>query len=83
MGLVSANNLRPDVARHGPFYSLCQAVFYVVIFRHKQILESDNGMDQYSYCTVRLDITTVEPLIMDTRTPRLLQVTLFLSHFDT
>ena len=44
MGLVSANNLRPDVTRHGPFYSLCQAVFYIVVFRHKQILESDNGM---------------------------------------
>lgn len=28
-----------DVALHGPFYTVCQAVFYVVVFRHKQILE--------------------------------------------
>uniref|UniRef100_A0A803T5P8 RRN3 homolog, RNA polymerase I transcription factor n=1 Tax=Anolis carolinensis TaxID=28377 RepID=A0A803T5P8_ANOCA len=28
-----------DVALHGSFYAACQAVFYVVIFRHKQILD--------------------------------------------
>uniref|UniRef100_A0A8D0DI55 RRN3 homolog, RNA polymerase I transcription factor n=1 Tax=Salvator merianae TaxID=96440 RepID=A0A8D0DI55_SALMN len=30
-----------DVALHGPFYAACQAAFYVVIFRHKQILEGN------------------------------------------
>ncbi|KAJ6657590.1 hypothetical protein lerEdw1_002305, partial [Lerista edwardsae] len=30
-----------DVAVHGPFYTVCQAVFYMVIFRHKQIVEGD------------------------------------------
>ncbi|KAM6424420.1 RNA polymerase I-specific transcription initiation factor RRN3 isoform 1-T1 [Liasis olivaceus] len=30
-----------DVALHGPFYAACQAVFYVVIFRHKQILDGN------------------------------------------
>ncbi|XP_044289549.1 RNA polymerase I-specific transcription initiation factor RRN3 isoform X2 [Varanus komodoensis] len=30
-----------DVAIHGPFYTACQAVFYVLIFRHKQILEGN------------------------------------------
>ncbi|XP_059510162.1 RNA polymerase I-specific transcription initiation factor RRN3 isoform X1 [Stegostoma tigrinum] len=28
-----------DVALHGPFYSACQAVFYIFIFRYKQILD--------------------------------------------
>ncbi|KAM6155469.1 RNA polymerase I-specific transcription initiation factor RRN3 isoform 2-T2 [Rhynchocyon petersi] len=27
-----------DVALHGPFYSACQAVFYSIVFRHKQLL---------------------------------------------
>ncbi|XP_040449783.1 RNA polymerase I-specific transcription initiation factor RRN3 isoform X1 [Falco biarmicus] len=30
-----------DVAVHGPFYSTCQAVFYTLIFRHKQILDGN------------------------------------------
>ncbi|XP_060116855.1 RNA polymerase I-specific transcription initiation factor RRN3 [Heteronotia binoei] len=30
-----------DVALHGPFYAACQAVFYVVIFQHKQILDGN------------------------------------------
>ncbi|XP_066496826.1 RNA polymerase I-specific transcription initiation factor RRN3 [Tiliqua scincoides] len=30
-----------DIALHGPFYTVCQAVFYVIIFCHKQILEGD------------------------------------------
>uniref|UniRef100_A0A670YBU4 RRN3 homolog, RNA polymerase I transcription factor n=1 Tax=Pseudonaja textilis TaxID=8673 RepID=A0A670YBU4_PSETE len=30
-----------DVALHGPFYAACQAVFYIVIFRHKQILDGN------------------------------------------
>ncbi|XP_072275101.1 RNA polymerase I-specific transcription initiation factor RRN3 isoform X2 [Pyxicephalus adspersus] len=30
-----------DVSSHGPFYSVCQAVFYTVIFRHKQLLEGN------------------------------------------
>ncbi|XP_058013550.1 RNA polymerase I-specific transcription initiation factor RRN3 isoform X1 [Ahaetulla prasina] len=30
-----------DVALHGPFYAACQAVFYIVIFRHKQLLDGN------------------------------------------
>ncbi|NXS50274.1 RRN3 factor, partial [Balaeniceps rex] len=30
-----------DVALHGPFYSTCQAVFYTLIFRHKQLLDGN------------------------------------------
>ncbi|TWW69258.1 RNA polymerase I-specific transcription initiation factor RRN3 [Takifugu flavidus] len=28
-----------DINLHGPFYSTCQAVFYVLIFRHRALLE--------------------------------------------
>ncbi|XP_042294289.1 RNA polymerase I-specific transcription initiation factor RRN3 [Sceloporus undulatus] len=30
-----------DIALHSSFYAACQAVFYVVIFRHKQILDGN------------------------------------------
>ena len=48
MSLVSKDKLRADVSKHGPFYSLCQAMFYVFVFRHKQILETDGGMNQHT-----------------------------------
>ena len=35
---------RPDVVRHTPFYSLCQAVFYLFVFRHKGLLEMEGGV---------------------------------------
>ncbi|NXK05698.1 RRN3 factor, partial [Herpetotheres cachinnans] len=34
-------NVYCDVALHGPFYSTCQAVFYTLIFRHKQLLDGN------------------------------------------
>ncbi|XP_063790424.1 RNA polymerase I-specific transcription initiation factor RRN3 [Pseudophryne corroboree] len=30
-----------DISFHGPFYATCQAVFYTLIFRHKQLLEGN------------------------------------------
>ncbi|XP_077980326.1 RNA polymerase I-specific transcription initiation factor RRN3-like isoform X2 [Glandiceps talaboti] len=33
----------PDVDIHGPFYSVCQAVFYTFVFRHKEFLESSKN----------------------------------------
>ncbi|KAM9304893.1 RNA polymerase I-specific transcription initiation factor RRN3 [Gastrophryne carolinensis] len=30
-----------DLTFHGPFYAACQAVFYTLIFRHRQILEGN------------------------------------------
>ncbi|XP_047215241.1 RNA polymerase I-specific transcription initiation factor RRN3-like [Girardinichthys multiradiatus] len=30
-----------DISLHGPFYAACQAVFYVLIFRHRAILEAN------------------------------------------
>jgi len=35
--------MKSDVQQHGPFFSLCQAVFYVFAFRHKELLESHRG----------------------------------------
>uniref|UniRef100_A0A8D0GQF7 RRN3 homolog, RNA polymerase I transcription factor n=1 Tax=Sphenodon punctatus TaxID=8508 RepID=A0A8D0GQF7_SPHPU len=48
-----------DIALHGPFYSACQAVFYVVIFRHRQILEGNlkKGLEY-------LQILNLERIIM-------------------
>ncbi|XP_070581187.1 RNA polymerase I-specific transcription initiation factor RRN3-like [Ptychodera flava] len=34
----------PDVNLHGAFYSVCQAVFYVFVFRHQQLLDSAEGL---------------------------------------
>lgn len=33
----------PDASFHGPFFSVCQALFYVFAFRHKELLEMPNG----------------------------------------
>ncbi|XP_040297379.1 RNA polymerase I-specific transcription initiation factor RRN3 [Bufo bufo] len=30
-----------DITFHGPFYAACQSVFYILIFRHKQLLEGN------------------------------------------
>ena len=32
-----------DVNYHGPFYSVCQAMFYVIAFRHKELLDMPDG----------------------------------------
>uniref|UniRef100_A0A8C6Z8F0 RRN3 homolog, RNA polymerase I transcription factor n=1 Tax=Nothoprocta perdicaria TaxID=30464 RepID=A0A8C6Z8F0_NOTPE len=37
----TGTNAYCDVALHGPFYSTCQAVFYTLVFRHKQLLEGN------------------------------------------
>jgi len=36
----SPHSNRPDVKRHLPFYSACQAVFYVFVYRHEDILHT-------------------------------------------
>lgn len=37
-----------DVALHGPFYSACQAAFYTLIFRHKQLLDGNLRKGEYN-----------------------------------
>ncbi|KAK3089023.1 hypothetical protein FSP39_000198 [Pinctada imbricata] len=40
---ISNETLYPDIAHHGPFYAVCQAVFYVFVFRNKEIFETKKG----------------------------------------
>ena len=40
---TSNETLYPDVAHHGAFYSVCQSVFYVFVFRNKEIFEMKKG----------------------------------------
>ena len=35
-----------DLTHHGPFYSVCQAVFYVLAFRQRELFENRKG----EYC---------------------------------
>ncbi|EDO47992.1 predicted protein [Nematostella vectensis] len=35
--------LGADVNKHGPFYSVCQSIFYIFVFRHRQCLETPEG----------------------------------------
>ena len=34
---------KADVTHHGTFYAVCQAVFYIIVFRHKQLLGTTKG----------------------------------------
>ncbi|XP_030840005.1 RNA polymerase I-specific transcription initiation factor RRN3 [Strongylocentrotus purpuratus] len=40
----SASRFSKEVKVHGPFYSLCQAVLYIFVYRHKQLLENNKGL---------------------------------------
>lgn len=40
---TSEEVVNADVNHHGPFYSVCQAVFYVFVFRSKEIFETKKG----------------------------------------
>ncbi len=41
---TNPENCKPDVTQHGPFFSVCQALFYIFVFRHKSLLEMAGGM---------------------------------------
>ncbi|KAL4240278.1 DNA independent RNA polymerase I transcription factor [Mactra antiquata] len=36
--------LMADISRHGPFYSVCQSIFYTFAFRQKELLETKTGL---------------------------------------
>lgn len=40
---TSEEIVNADVHHHGPFYSVCQAIFYVFVFRSKEIFEMKKG----------------------------------------
>lgn len=33
-----------DISRHGPFYCVCQSVFYAFAFRQREMLETKKGI---------------------------------------
>lgn len=39
-----ATSVGPDANKYGVFYSVCQALFYMFVFRHKQLLDLDGGL---------------------------------------
>ena len=36
--------MHTDISKHGPFYSACQAIFYVFAFRHSDLTSSKERM---------------------------------------
>jgi RNA polymerase I-specific transcription initiation factor RRN3 len=44
LDMCDPSTLGPFVARHGPFFSLCQSVFYIFVFRHQSLVEMENGL---------------------------------------
>ncbi|XP_052818391.1 RNA polymerase I-specific transcription initiation factor RRN3-like [Mya arenaria] len=38
------DSVMADIKHHGPFYSVCQAVFYVFAFRQKEMFETRKGL---------------------------------------
>ena len=43
---TSQDFVMADPTHHGPFYSVCQAIFYVFVFRSKEILEMKKGEEE-------------------------------------
>ena len=39
------NNICADFSKHGPFYSTCQALFYVFVYHYKYLLEAPDGIE--------------------------------------
>ncbi|XP_021374424.1 RNA polymerase I-specific transcription initiation factor RRN3-like [Mizuhopecten yessoensis] len=40
---VGTDSIHADVCHHGSFYSVCQTIFYVFVFRSKELLEMKKG----------------------------------------
>ncbi|ELT94357.1 hypothetical protein CAPTEDRAFT_221291 [Capitella teleta] len=40
----SSDSVKVDIEHHGTFYSVCQALFYILVFRHKELLASSKGV---------------------------------------
>eukprot|EP00128_Syssomonas_multiformis_P019016 Colp12_sorted_trinity150504_noHs@25152 len=50
----------PNVEAHGVFYMVCQAVFYMFAFRHRELLGSEEGLRQVRL--LKLDRLVTSPL---------------------
>lgn len=42
---IPAHPVQSTVAAHGPFYAVCQAILYIVCFRHAQLLADADGIE--------------------------------------
>ncbi|XP_076309467.1 RNA polymerase I-specific transcription initiation factor RRN3 homolog Tif-IA [Tachypleus tridentatus] len=42
--LTGSSRVIVDTSLHGTFYAVCQAIFYVFAFRHKELIEMKNGL---------------------------------------
>lgn len=40
---TSSDTVHIDITHHGSFYAVCQSVFYVFVFRNKEIFEMKKG----------------------------------------
>ena len=59
---LSPQNSLPDVRQHGPFFSACQALFFIFVHRHEELINSFgekvvyvffNGLYQHSLLCAR------------------------------
>lgn len=46
IGTAHHNAMHNDITHHGTFYSVVQAVMYILAFRQKEFLDMDKGMCQ-------------------------------------
>jgi hypothetical protein len=51
---TSSENLKPDIRLHSPFYALCQAAFYIFIFRNKALVEMEGGTEHLAHAVLHL-----------------------------
>ena len=50
-----------DVSHHGPFYSVCQAIFYIFVFRNKELMEMPEG----KWNSWNMQLFAMETLVMN------------------
>lgn len=61
----SPDKLKPEYCLHAPFYSACQASFYMFIFRHQELLELEYGLEFLQHLNFeRIVLCPLNPLKM-------------------
>jgi len=61
--LQDENSIRADRNKHGPFYSACQALFYIILYHYKSLLETPDGITfMKSVNLVRIVTSRLNPL---------------------
>ena len=56
--------MRPELKYHSVFFSLCQAVFYIFVFRHKSLTDMPGGEPLTLQLSACLSIVTVDRLFV-------------------